>query len=189
MKKPQNCLTVWGFKVSRPVLWSVGCGKTGIRTLGTRKGTTVFETAPIDHSGIFPRVCGCKFNCFFWFDKIYAYLIFALIFAVFLRWPVGGGWWLVPGWLRPGANQATMARRAVQPWVWFRKSSVSNVLPLWPLSTRNVLTWDISSTAELIPLIRKEKSSRQPIIMRANMISVLMIVDISLWFVSFWVQS
>lgn len=29
-------------------------GKTGIRTLGTRKGTTVFETAPIDHSGIFP---------------------------------------------------------------------------------------------------------------------------------------
>ena len=32
------------------------CGKTGIRTLGTRKGTTVFETVPIDHSGIFPRV-------------------------------------------------------------------------------------------------------------------------------------
>ncbi len=32
----------------------VGCGKTGIRTLGTRKGTTVFETVPIDHSGIFP---------------------------------------------------------------------------------------------------------------------------------------
>ena len=29
-------------------------GKTGIRTLGTRKGTTVFETVPIDHSGIFP---------------------------------------------------------------------------------------------------------------------------------------
>ncbi len=36
------------------------CGKTGIRTLGTRKGTTVFETVPIDRSGIFP--CGwlCK---------------------------------------------------------------------------------------------------------------------------------
>ena len=32
-----------------------GCGKTGIRTLGTRKSTTVFETVPIDHSGIFPR--------------------------------------------------------------------------------------------------------------------------------------
>ena len=30
-------------------------GKAGIRTLGTRKGTTVFETAPIDHSGISPR--------------------------------------------------------------------------------------------------------------------------------------
>ena len=28
------------------------CGKRGIRTLGTRKGTTVFETVPIDHSGI-----------------------------------------------------------------------------------------------------------------------------------------
>ena len=34
----------------------VFCGKAGIRTLGTRKGTTVFETAPIDHSGTFPRV-------------------------------------------------------------------------------------------------------------------------------------
>ncbi len=29
-------------------------GKTGIRTLGARKDTTVFETVPIDHSGIFP---------------------------------------------------------------------------------------------------------------------------------------
>lgn len=36
-------------------------GETGIRTLGTRKGTTVFETAPIDHSGISPLVeKGCK---------------------------------------------------------------------------------------------------------------------------------
>ena len=34
----------------------VFCGKTGIRTLGTRKGTTVFETVPIDRSGIFPFV-------------------------------------------------------------------------------------------------------------------------------------
>lgn len=32
----------------------VFCGRTGIRTLGSRKGTTVFETAPIGHSGIFP---------------------------------------------------------------------------------------------------------------------------------------
>ena len=30
------------------------CGKRGIRTLGTRKGTKVFETVPIEHSGIFP---------------------------------------------------------------------------------------------------------------------------------------
>ncbi len=32
---------------------SVG-GGGGIRTHGTRKGTTVFETAPIDHSGTPP---------------------------------------------------------------------------------------------------------------------------------------
>jgi hypothetical protein len=31
-------------------------GETGIRTLGTRKGSTVFETAPIDHSGISPHL-------------------------------------------------------------------------------------------------------------------------------------
>ncbi len=37
-----------------------GCGEKGIRTLGTRKGTTVFETAPIDHSGISPNGLGCK---------------------------------------------------------------------------------------------------------------------------------
>lgn len=30
------------------------CGKRGIRTLGTVTRTTVFETVPIDHSGIFP---------------------------------------------------------------------------------------------------------------------------------------
>ncbi len=32
---------------------SVG-GEGGIRTHGTREGTTVFETAPIDHSGTSP---------------------------------------------------------------------------------------------------------------------------------------
>ena len=33
-------------------------GETGIRTLGTREGTTVFETAPFDHSGTSPQsVC------------------------------------------------------------------------------------------------------------------------------------
>ncbi len=30
-------------------------GETGIRTLGTRESTTVFETAPFDHSGISPH--------------------------------------------------------------------------------------------------------------------------------------
>ena len=30
------------------------CGETGIRTLGTLTGTTVFETAPFNHSGISP---------------------------------------------------------------------------------------------------------------------------------------
>jgi hypothetical protein len=30
-------------------------GEGGIRTHGTRKGTTVFETAPIDHSGTSPH--------------------------------------------------------------------------------------------------------------------------------------
>ncbi len=48
----------------------ITCGKTGIRTLGTRKGTTVFETVPIDRSGIFPRVCECKVRTFFLFDQI-----------------------------------------------------------------------------------------------------------------------
>ena len=43
-------------KFRNSLIVSVYCGKTGIRTLGTRKGTTVFETVPIDHSGIFPRV-------------------------------------------------------------------------------------------------------------------------------------
>lgn len=39
-------------------------GKTGIRTLGARKDSTVFETVPIDHSGIFPYV-GAKLAIFF----------------------------------------------------------------------------------------------------------------------------
>lgn len=44
------------FVLIKPTFVRLGCGKTGIRTLGTRKGTTVFETVPIDHSGIFPIV-------------------------------------------------------------------------------------------------------------------------------------
>jgi len=31
-------------------------GEIGIRTLGTLARTTVFETAPFDHSGISPRM-------------------------------------------------------------------------------------------------------------------------------------
>ena len=38
----------------KPTFVRLGCGKTGIRTLGTRKSTTVFETVPFDRSGIFP---------------------------------------------------------------------------------------------------------------------------------------
>ncbi len=41
-------------EATRRLLLLLFCGETGIRTLGTRKGTTVFETAPIDHSGISP---------------------------------------------------------------------------------------------------------------------------------------
>ncbi len=49
------------------LILSKGCGKRGIRTLGTRKSTTVFETVPIDHSGIFPcgSYCYCKITNYF----------------------------------------------------------------------------------------------------------------------------
>ena len=53
-----------------------GCGKTGIRTLGARKGTTVFETAPIDHSGIFPRVLRCKGRESFWIVQVFGHYFF-----------------------------------------------------------------------------------------------------------------
>lgn len=46
-------------------------GKTGIRTLGTRKGTTVFETVPIDHSGIFPFSGCAKLRSFGEGDKFF----------------------------------------------------------------------------------------------------------------------
>ena len=36
-------------------IWKHRGGEGGIRTHGTRKGTTVFETVPIDHSGTSPR--------------------------------------------------------------------------------------------------------------------------------------
>ena len=35
-------------------------GEGGIRTHGTGEGTTVFETAPIDHSGTSPQATGYK---------------------------------------------------------------------------------------------------------------------------------
>ncbi len=43
-------------KKSEASLHSFCCGEKGIRTPGTRKSTTVFETAPFDHSGISPCV-------------------------------------------------------------------------------------------------------------------------------------
>ncbi len=35
-------------------------GETGIRTLGGVSPTTVFETAPFDHSGTSPRLSGWR---------------------------------------------------------------------------------------------------------------------------------
>lgn len=35
-------------------------GETGIRTLGTLARSTVFETAPFDHSGTSPRLSGVR---------------------------------------------------------------------------------------------------------------------------------
>ncbi|GBR02110.1 hypothetical protein AA0229_1609 [Gluconobacter cerinus NRIC 0229] len=35
-------------------VFNLSGGEGGIRTHGTREGTTVFETAPIDHSGTSP---------------------------------------------------------------------------------------------------------------------------------------
>ena len=37
-------------------------GETGIRTLGARKGSTVFETAPFDHSGTSPTLISLYFS-------------------------------------------------------------------------------------------------------------------------------
>ena len=43
-------------KLRRPLLNSRSSGgETGIRTLGPREGSTVFETAPFDRSGTSPR--------------------------------------------------------------------------------------------------------------------------------------
>ena len=52
-----KCFYIPYYKNKALIISALFCGKTGIRTLGSRKGTTVFETAPIDHSGIFPWSC------------------------------------------------------------------------------------------------------------------------------------
>ena len=65
-KKPPKRALLGGFLI---FCLDIG-GETGIRTLGTRKGTTVFETAPIDHSGISPLVIeGCKGRNLQWIIK------------------------------------------------------------------------------------------------------------------------
>ena len=43
-----------GCKSHNLLIYTLISGKRGIRTLGTVTRTTVFETVPIDHSGIFP---------------------------------------------------------------------------------------------------------------------------------------
>gem|GEM_PF-2946856 len=46
---------VMNASINYPINSTVGGGETGIRTLGTREGSTVFETAPFDHSGTSPQ--------------------------------------------------------------------------------------------------------------------------------------
>ena len=50
-----NMLGKWCNLPVYPTKTRVSGGETGIRTLGTRKGSTVFETVPFDHSGTSPR--------------------------------------------------------------------------------------------------------------------------------------
>ena len=45
-------------------------GETGIRTLGTREGSTVFETAPFDHSGTSPVAIYIFFRGYFAIQKM-----------------------------------------------------------------------------------------------------------------------
>ncbi len=57
--RPGEAGVSWAFGWTRSTGENSRCGMNGggrgIRTLGTRKGTTVFETAPFNHSGIPPR--------------------------------------------------------------------------------------------------------------------------------------
>ena len=53
-------------------LRKISGGERGIRTLGTLASTTVFETAPFDHSGISPqglKGCGTLAESL-WFHKV-----------------------------------------------------------------------------------------------------------------------
>ena len=51
------------FTVCREIFgWLIKSGERGIRTLGARERTTVFETAPFDHSGISPGTKIMKFG-------------------------------------------------------------------------------------------------------------------------------
>lgn len=45
---------VMNASINYPINSTVGGGETGIRTLGRLAPTTVFETAPFDHSGTSP---------------------------------------------------------------------------------------------------------------------------------------
>ena len=46
-------------KAEKSIKSNIHGGEGGIRTHGTREGSTVFETAPFDHSGTSPRFGWC----------------------------------------------------------------------------------------------------------------------------------
>jgi hypothetical protein len=56
-RRETSLLRAQNVKKSRCPLVGVSGGETGIRTLGTLAGSTVFETAPFDHSGTSPAPC------------------------------------------------------------------------------------------------------------------------------------
>ena len=53
---PGHCILCGGTLRSTGMADGPSGGETGIRTLGTLAGSTVFETAPFDHSGTSPRL-------------------------------------------------------------------------------------------------------------------------------------
>lgn len=54
-KKKRMIKTYRNKALKRGLIFKAG-GETGIRTLGTIAGTTVFETVPFNHSGISPAL-------------------------------------------------------------------------------------------------------------------------------------